>query len=155
MKIDEPPGVKKEQLLLKRDVLVVGRGDRRLAVALDFTPPNLTIAGSQFYVVRPNENIDSEYLAWYINQESAQRYLEEKSVGSNVKIISKEAISALQIVLPDLPTQRKIARVHSLNMQQKMLSEKIAEKRYVMTERSMIRSLQQPQQTTKGPNTNE
>jgi hypothetical protein len=155
MKIEEPPSLKKEQLLLKGDVLVVGRGDRRLAVALDFTPPYPTIAGSQFYVVRPNENIDSEYLAWYINQESAQRYLEEKSVGSNVKIISKEAISALQIVLPDLQTQRKIARVHSLNMQQKMLSEKIAEKRYVMTERSMIRSLQQPQQTTKGSNANE
>lgn len=152
MKIEEPPGLKKEQLLLKGDVLVVGRGDRRLAVALDFSPPNPTIAGSQFYVVRPNENVDSEYLAWYINQEPAQRYLEGKSVGSNVKILPKEAISALQIVLPDLATQRKIACLHLLNTQQKILSEKIAEKRYVMTEQSMIRSIQQPQQTTKGPN---
>ena len=142
MRIEEPPGLKKEQLLLRGDVLVVGRGDRRFAVALDFMPPSPTIAGSQFYVVRPNENIDSEYLAWYINQEYAQRYLEEKSVGSNVKIISKEAISALQIVLPDLATQQKIARLHSLNVQQKKLSEEIAKKRYLMTEQSMIRSLQ-------------
>jgi type I restriction modification DNA specificity protein len=155
MKIERPQGLKNEQLLLKGDVLVVGRGDRRLAVALDFMPPSPTIAGSQFYIVRPNENIDSEYLAWYINQKYAQRYLEERSVGSNVKIISKEAISALQIVLPDLATQKKIARLHSLNVRQKILFQQIAEKRYVMTERSMIRSLQQPQQTTKGPNTNE
>jgi restriction endonuclease S subunit len=142
IRIEEPAGLKKDQLLLRGDVLVVGRGDRRLAVALNFTPPNPTIAGSQFYVVRPNENIDSEYLAWYINQEYAQRYLKEKSVGSNVKIISKEAISALQIVLPDLATQQKIARLHSLNVQQKKLSEEIAKKRYLMTEQSMIRSLQ-------------
>lgn len=152
MRIEEPQGLKKEQLLLKGDVLVVGRGDRRLAVALDFMPSNPTIAGSQFYIVRPNDNIDSVYLAWYINQESAQRYLEEKSVGSNVKIISKEAILDLPIVLPDLATQQKIARLHSLNVQQKKLSEEIAQKRYVMTELSMFRSLQPLPQTTKGPN---
>ncbi len=138
--------LKQEQLLRKGDVLLVGRGDRRPAVAIDNDVKNATV-GSQFFIIRANQKVDSGYLAWVLNQETAQRYLEEKSVGTNVKIISKEAVSHLSISLPDLATQRRIARLHALNEKQKQLMETIAEKRYRVTEQSLLNLFQ----SEKGP----
>jgi len=141
--------LKQEQLLRKGDVLLVGRGDRRRAVAIDSDLKNATV-GSQFFIIRANQSVDPGYLAWALNQDPAQRYLEEKSVGTNVKIISKEAVSHLLISLPDLETQRRIARLHALNEKQKELMETIAEKRYRVTEQTLLNLIQSSQRGSEG-----
>src|SRR5438132_775193 len=120
--------LKPDLVLRKGDVILVGRGDRRPAVAIESDLKNATV-GSQFFIIRVNHRVDPGYLAWALNQDSAQRYLEEKSVGTNVKVISKEAVSYLPIVLPGLETQRRIATLHSLNVKQRQLTSIIAEKR--------------------------
>ncbi len=135
------PGLKTEQILRKGDVLLVGRGERRQAVAINTDLERATV-GSQFFIIRAVPSVDAEYLAWFINQDSAQRYLEEKSVGTNVKVVSREAIAQLPIVLPDLETQTKLAKLHSLNVQQRQLMETIAEKRYRVTEQSLLNLMQ-------------
>ncbi len=133
--------LKDEQLLRKGDVILVGRGDRRRAVAIESDLENATV-GSQFFIIRANQRVEPGYLAWALNQDPAQRYLEEKSVGTNVKIISKEVVSHLSISLPNLETQRSIATLHALNEKQKQLMENIAEKRYRVTEQSLLNLIQ-------------
>jgi restriction endonuclease S subunit len=133
--------LKHEQLLRKGDVLLVGRGDRRRAMAITSDLKSATV-GSQFFIIRANQSVDPGYLAWVLNRDPAQRYLAEKSVGTNVKIISKEAVSHLSISLPDLETQRRIATLHALNEKQKQLMETIAEKRYRVTEQSLLNLIQ-------------
>ena len=129
--------LKAEQLLRKGDVILVGRGERRPAVAITDDVNNTTVR-SQFFIIRAHPVLDPHYLAWTLNQDSSQKYLEEKSVGTNVKIVSKEVLSYLPIVLPDLETQRKIATLHSLNEKQRQLMNTIAEKRYQLTERALL-----------------
>lgn len=131
------PDLKPEQVLRKGDVILIGRGERRTAVAITEDLDKTTV-GSQFFILRANHRVDSQYLAWALNQDFAQRYLEEKSVGTNVRIVSKEVLSHLPLVLPDLETQTKIARLHSLNEKQRQLMNTIAEKRYRLTERALL-----------------
>lgn len=129
--------LKPEQVLRKGDVILVGRGERRPAVAITDHLDTTTV-GSQLFIIRANQRVDPNYLAWTLNQDVAQKYLEEKSVGTNVKIVSKEVLSILPIVLPDLETQRTIANLHSLNEKQRHLMNTIAEKRYQLTERALL-----------------
>jgi len=129
--------LKPDQLLRKGDVILVGRGERRPAVAITDDINNTTV-GSQFFIIRANPRLDPSYLAWALNQDFSQKYLEEKSVGTNVKIVSKEVLSYLPVIVPDVETQRKIATLHSLNEMQRQLRNAIAEKRYQLTERALL-----------------
>ncbi|HKU74255.1 MAG TPA: restriction endonuclease subunit S [Pyrinomonadaceae bacterium] len=129
--------LKPEQVLRKGDVILVGRGERRLAVAITDDSTKATV-GSQFFIIRANHLVDPSYLSWALNQDSAQRYLQEQSVGTNVKIVSKEAISYLPIILPGIGTQRTIASLHSLNEKQRHLMNTIAERSYRLTEQTLL-----------------
>lgn len=141
--------LKQEQVLREGDVILVGRGERRPAVAIAEAIGKTTV-GSQFFIIRANQRVDPNYLAWALNQDFAQRYLEEKSVGTNVKIVSKEVLSYLPVVLPDLETQRTIASLHSLNEKQRHLMNTIAEKRYRLTERALLDLIETRKKGLKG-----
>lgn len=136
------PDLKPAQVLRRGDVLLVGRGDRRPALAIGRDLKNVTV-GSQFFIIRAQQRVDPTYLAWALNQDLAQRYLEEKSVGTNVKVISKEAVSHLPLFLPDLETQKRIAKLHVLNEQQRQLMKTIADKRYRVTEQSLLNLIEE------------
>ncbi len=138
--------LKPDQVLREGDVILVGRGDRRTAVAIESDLKDTTV-GSQFFILRVNHRADPAYLAWALNQDFAQRYLEENSVGTNVKILSKDAVAHMPIVLPDMETQQRIATLHSLNEKQRQLMGTIAEKRYRLTEQALLNLIDG---TTKG-----
>ena len=62
-------------LVNKRDVLFLSRGHHNYAISIKVTLDN-TIAASYFFILRiTSENIIPEYLAWFINQATAQGYL--------------------------------------------------------------------------------
>lgn len=132
--------VNPSHLLRKGDVLFAARATRRTAVVVDQDLPNV-IFGSQFLVCEPKESIEPAYLAWYINQKSAQRYLEENATGSNVRIITKEAFGRLLVTVPPLATQRKIAEVYFLSLREKHLLEEIQTKRGQLIEMALLESI--------------
>ncbi|HKX27701.1 MAG TPA: restriction endonuclease subunit S [Blastocatellia bacterium] len=135
------PDIKPSQIIEKNDVLFISRGMRKQAVAIT-EPLEQTIATSQIFVIRPDERLLPEYLAWFINQRPAQHYLEEHSTGTNVSLVNMEALSKMPVQMPNLETQQRIVQVHNLSIREKELMDLIQARRRALIENSLLRTLE-------------
>ncbi|MGE0131073.1 MAG: restriction endonuclease subunit S [Blastocatellales bacterium] len=134
------PDVKQTQILEAGDVLFISRGPRKQAVAIT-GPLENTIATSQFFVIRPDEKVLPEYLAWYINQRPAQRYIEEHSTGTSASLINLEALKTLPVETPQLETQTRIIKIHQLSLREKELMEAIQNRRRELIEIALLKAI--------------
>lgn len=134
------PDVKRSQILETGDVLFISRGPRKHAIAITWPIEN-AIATSQFYVLRPNERVLPEFLAWYINQRPAQRYIEEHSTGTSASLINLEAMKGLPVEVPPMETQARITKIHQLSLREKELMEAIKNKRRALIERTLLKMI--------------
>lgn len=135
------PDVRDEHFIKGDDVLFVSRGVHKQAVAAEEGMED-AIVGSQIFLIRAGDGVLPEYLAWYMNQPPAQQYIEENSVGSNVRIISREALYKMQVVVPPLETQHRIVKVNRLSRRERQLIDAINEKRRRLVEATLLRSIQ-------------
>lgn len=134
------PDVKRSQILETGDVLFISRGPRKQAIAIPWQIEN-AIATSQFYVLRPDEKVLPEFLAWYINQRPAQRYIEEHSTGTSASLINLEAMKGLPVEVPSLETQARITKIHQLSLREKELMEAIKNKRRALIEMTLLKTI--------------
>ncbi len=112
------------------DVVFRSRGDRNTASALDERLAEPALAILPLIVLRPKlDVVTPEYLAWAINQSSAQRYFERMARGTNMRMIPKSSLNDLCLDIPDLKTQRRIAAADRLAKRERMLTLRLAEKR--------------------------
>jgi restriction endonuclease S subunit len=132
--------VKRSQILETGDVLFISRGPRKQAIALTWPIEN-TIATSQFLVLRPDERVLPEFLAWYVNQRPAQRYINEHSTGTSASLINLEAMRGLPVEVPSVETQARITKIHRLSLREKELLESIKNKRYALIERTLLKMI--------------
>ncbi len=111
------------------DLLFLSRGQRAIAVAIP-DPLQETIAAYYFYILRPDKtSILPEYLAWFINQPSAQAYFESNQMGSHIKMIPKPALEQLEVVLPPLATQGSIVQLEKLRQTEEHTMVRLAKAR--------------------------
>ncbi|HEU0176983.1 MAG TPA: restriction endonuclease subunit S [Blastocatellia bacterium] len=134
------PDVKRGQILEKGDVLFISRGPRKQALAITWPIEN-AIATSQFFVLRPDEKVLPEFLAWYINQRPAQRYIDEHSTGTSASLINLEAMKGLPVEVPPVETQARITKIHQLSMREKELMEAIKNKRRALIEMTLLKTI--------------
>lgn len=137
----EVAGVKAHHFLRPGEVLFAARALQRWARVIETALPN-TIFGSQFFVCKPHAGLAPAYLAWYLNQPPAQRYFEENAAGTNVRIITKEALGRLPVVVPPLPKQHLIAHLYQLSQREQELVTTIQVKRRQLLEATLLASLQ-------------
>jgi hypothetical protein len=102
--------------LRKGDVLFMSRGRRRSATLVDRLPPTAgTLAPYYFFILRlKTEDVDPSFLAWAINEPTAQRYLETMARGTTIPFVAKQSFLELEINLPRLEVQRNIGDLHRL-----------------------------------------
>ena len=76
-----------------------------------------------------------EYLNWYISQRDAQIFLTSRAKGTVQKMISKQSIEDLEVVLPSLEKQKAIIELASLSAREQALLHTLADKReqYIST----------------------
>ena len=134
------PDVKPSQILENGDVLFISRGLRKQAVAITGNIEN-TIATSQFFVIRPHSEVSSEYLAWYINQRPAQRYIEEHSTGTSASMINLVAMKSLPVETPPIEVQARVTKIHQLSLREKELMEEIQNRRRALIEMTLLKSI--------------
>jgi hypothetical protein len=142
----DAPEARQSHLLQKGDVLFVARGTRNDAVVFTSAMSN-AIAGSQFFVIRPTGAVLPEYLAWYLNQESAQRHIAEYTSGSFVRFVPRTALEEVEVLLPSMDDQQKIVAIHALSVKEQELLEAIKQKRRQLAERQLQRVLDQTRGT--------
>ncbi len=143
------PDVKRSQILEEGDVLFVSRGPRKYAIAITWPIEN-AIATSQFFILRPNERVLPEFLAWHINQRPAQRYIEEHSAGTSASLINLEAIKGLPVEAPPIETQARITKIHQLSLREKELTETLLNKRRELIEITLLKMIGQRRSSQDG-----
>lgn len=122
------------------NVLFLYRGQRPLAITVSEHIPE-TIASYYFYILRLHlECVLPEYLAWFINQPSAQAYLESHQLGSHIKMIPKSAFENMEIVLPSLAIQRLIVDLEKLRQKEEYSMARLVKARKTLVNRLALQA---------------
>lgn len=122
--------MKDHHLAQKGDLIFRSRGHTTTAAVLLEDPGKAVVAAPllRIRVTRPDEVLP-EYLNWYISQRDAQIFLTSRAKGTVQKMISKQAIEELEVVLPSLDKQKSIVELATLVARKKTLLHTLADKR--------------------------
>ena len=100
-------------LLQPDDIVMPARGDHRAAVIFTLTEP--TIASSHLHTVRvTSPDVLPRYLCWALNQSATQHAMESEARGTAMPLLSRRSLSAIQISLPSIATQKRIIELNDL-----------------------------------------
>ena len=113
------------------DILFIARGyENRAYLAID--PLDNVLASNTFYIIRPKE-IQSGFLAWWLNQEPAQSYFAQFQVKMGYAYMSKKNLAKLEVPVPSLEIQAKISQTLKLwDHEQQLISKITALKKSVI-----------------------
>ena len=132
------------------DVLFCARGTRNQAAAC-VADVDRVVVGSQFFILRvAGGAVLPEYLAWYINQQPAQRYLNERTAGSHVRMILRDDLLDLPVAVPTLKVQRQILELHRLQIEEQRLLVQLGQKRQQLMSRLCVEAAEKQEQRSKG-----
>ncbi|KUL33076.1 restriction endonuclease subunit S [Chlorobium limicola] len=122
--------VKDHHLVRKGDLVFRSRGLVSNAAILLENPGMAVVAAPllRIRVTKP-DRVLPEYLNWYLSQREAQIFLTSRAIGTTQKMISKEVLEDLRVVLPPMEKQKKIVELASLAAREQTLSSLLAEKR--------------------------
>jgi len=123
------------------DVVFQARGSRNLAFVLRDVPA-ATLASNHFYIVRARSDVVlPEYLAWFVNQPSAQVHLTGKAQGTTMMLVPKEAFESLEVDVPQLKVQRTIVELAALRQRERDLVENLERKRDTLIRALSLRAI--------------
>lgn len=118
------PKGKTHHLLRAGDLLFRSRGrSNGAAQVLEGIGP--AVLSAPMLLIRPH-GVLPDYLCWYINAPATQAQLAALAEGTSVRMISVEALKALDVPLPSLATQQRIVQVAALAAQEQTLLARIA-----------------------------
>jgi hypothetical protein len=108
----ELKGRRAPEWLKPGDILLVARGNRYYAVALENVPGS-AVCGPHLYHVRLKDGagILPQFLAWQINQPPIQRLLGQAAEGSNQLSIRRAELEGLPVSVPALVFQEHIVQL--------------------------------------------
>lgn len=103
--------IKKEQMIKKGDVIVcTSSGSKDLVGKAAQAKTDLTMSFGAFCKgIRPNKNILPEYLGNFFKSPIYRKTISKSSAGANINNIKTEHFDSLEIPLPSMEEQKKIA----------------------------------------------
>lgn len=116
--------LRERQELEVGDILFRSRGLTTTARLLS-KKAGATIVASPIFIIRlKSELAIPRYLVWWINQPSSQAYFRSYSDSSLIRIVSKKTLADLEVALPPIKNQEKIADFYDLAIkEQRLLAE--------------------------------
>ena len=89
-----------------------------------------TIVAAPIFIIRvKTELVIPRYLVWWINQPVSQAYFRSRSDNSLIRMINKQTLGDLQVDLPSVEIQEKIADFYDLTIKEQALLSEIRIKR--------------------------
>ncbi len=125
------PKGKTHHLLRAGDLLFRSRG-RSNGAAQVLDGIGSAVLTAPMLLIRPH-GVLPEYLCWYINAPATQAQLAALAEGTSVRMISAEALKALDVPLPSLAAQQRIVQAAALAEQEQSLLARIATLRQRLT----------------------
>lgn len=99
--------------LQQGDVVIPSRGDYYKAWL--FTGADLPVLPvGQLNVIRPAPGLDAGYLMWFLNLPTTGAKLKQMLTGTSIKALTKTALQTLEVDLPDMGYQRRVAEIVQL-----------------------------------------
>jgi restriction endonuclease S subunit len=122
------------------DVLFPNRGTRTTALVFRLKEQRV-IAGSQFYLLRIDlDRAWPEYVAWFLRSGDAARHFESHRKGSYIQTIQRRDVAHLEMPLPSLEMQRRIAEVAKLSVSELELCDRISKLKTLLLEEQLLRA---------------
>ena len=124
----EVTGRREPDWLRPGDILFPARGNVSQAVLIDESIGSLqAVAAPHFFLLRvTRSDVLPAYLAWWLNQEPAQRHLEQQAQSSTlVRNIARPVLEATPVVLPPLPRQEQIVGLASVMRREEDLLQRL------------------------------
>lgn len=116
--------ISEKHLLKHGDVLFAAKGTKNFATV--YLQPNPAVASTSFFVIRlTSQVLLPEYLAWFLNSDTAQSFLKGQAIGSSMPSISKQVLENLEITVPGIEAQKSILQITKLRLREKTLKQKI------------------------------
>lgn len=109
------------------DILFVARGQRNYAAMFSVETKQVhAIAAPQFFIIRlNNSNVLPEYLTWFLNQSSAQRYFLTNAQGGTTPSVRRSVLEKTPIIIPSLAQQKTLIELTKIINKEKEIAEKI------------------------------
>lgn len=98
------------------DVVIPSRGDYYKAWLFEEAKEPVFPVG-QLNVITTNSELNAQYLVWYLNQRSTQIQIGQLLTGTSIQALTKSALMTLQIDVPPLSTQHRIAELEYTTQQ--------------------------------------
>jgi hypothetical protein len=119
-----------DRCLEKGDLLFMARGAHNFTILLGELPEP-TVAAACFFIVRIyHPQVFPGYLCWYLNQAPVERYLVQYSGrGVHMPVVRRAVLENIQVPLPAMATQRKIADMNTLMLKEMDLLQQLGKKR--------------------------
>ncbi len=113
------------------DIIIPARGEHYRAVSFTLSEP--TLASSQLLTLRvTSDTVLPSYLCWALNQPGPQHTLRNESRGTNMPLLTRQGLGAVQVPLPSLGTQQKIIDLQQLWEQEQQLTQQLLNNRETM-----------------------
>ncbi|CAN5299157.1 hypothetical protein BH10BAC4_BH10BAC4_20830 [soil metagenome] len=133
-----------KHLLRSGDVLFAAKGTKNFATW--YENKNLpAVASTSFFVIRLQDNYSNEilpeFLAWFVNHPTSQKFLKGRAIGTSIVSISKSVLEELEISIPDLPTQKTILKIAQLRNSEKKMKLQIEALREKQIQQEIINAL--------------
>lgn len=112
-------------VLQPEDVLFISRGKRNEAATFTGGLENV-IPAPHLFIIRPQEgDIHGPYLTWFLNLPRTQEIISSHRRGSTIPFVPMDAMETLDVPLPSLTRQKKIAALHALSLMEQALLKKL------------------------------
>jgi len=123
------------------DIVFMARGAINYATILSEVP-NHALAAASFFIVRASiTDLDPVYLAWYLNQPRAQRYFTQNSGrGVHMPVVRRSVLEQMDVPLPSFATQKLIAELFRLSLDEQELTKTLLVKRASLMEMVCLRA---------------
>jgi len=128
--------------LKKSDVLFLSKMNPRPVFVETQPEHSNTIASSHFFIIRPtSKEVLPEYLYWFLNQQDTRKYIRSVAAGSSILNVKKSDLQEIQVPLPSIEMQKKIADLAALSERYKEIQQMLNEKTERLVENITLKAL--------------
>ena len=126
------------QFVTPGDILFRSRGQTNTAVLVD-EDPGRAIVAAPLLRLRPREGVIPAYLAWFINLPATQSRLARRAEGTALRMIRKQSLAELEVILPSLARQQAIVELSDLAAREQQLMARLSARRKQYMDNMLIK----------------
>lgn len=120
--------IQNKYLARYKQVIIKCKGFNNEAFIIGANVPNNVVITSFYFIIEVNEKIIlPEFLLYILNKKATQHQLGKLSKGTSIPNLTISTLSDLEIDLPDLEVQAKIADFYRLTITQEQLMKRLTE----------------------------